>query len=409
MITNRTIICVASGWFDHPTSKHHIMRRLAAKNDIFWISYHASRRPTLTRRDGWLIARRLRQALSGPQRVAARIEVTAPLLAPFPGSRLARGANMYVLSRAIRRAVAARRQPAQLWLFTPDTPELASAHDFEHVVYYCVDDYAAFDGFDAALIESLEKRTLDACDRVAATSRVLHARLGAPRRDVLLCPHGVEFEHFAAAARLTTHEQPDDVRAIPAPRLGYMGQVAEYFDIELVTHAARRRPHWSFVLLGDVRRPVEPLRRLPNVHVLGPRAYAELPRYCAAFDVGVIPFENTRLVRAVNPIKLREYLAAGLPVVSTPMQDVDRYAPAVRVAERPDDFVAACDAALVDAARIPRDARQALVRGESWAARMERIERYVMLGEMDANEAPRHAAAAQPQRGESELACPALS
>ncbi len=372
MIRGRHIICVASNWDDHPTSKHHVMRRLAAANDVLWVNYHASRRPRLTRTDLRLAWRRLGHAVRPAGRVMPRLQVLSPLLIPWPASTAARAINTWLLRRHI--AAALRRQPPrpiQLWLFTPDVPELIAALPAERVVYYCVDDFAGFAGFDAALIEKLEALTVAQSDLVITTSGTLFERHRPRHSRVHLVPHGVDYEHFAAAVDLPREAVPPDVRGLPRPVFGYMGMISEYVDLELLAAAARARPAWSFVLLGDARRDVGVVAGLPNVHLLGGRPYEELPAYCRGFDVGLIPFEMNRLVRAVNPIKLREYLAAGLPVVSAPMAAVRDYAPDVHTADTLPTFLSACETAWRQAAAGDRRARQERVRGESWAARVE--------------------------------------
>ncbi|MBU0638072.1 MAG: glycosyltransferase [Planctomycetes bacterium] len=372
MICDRNIVCVASNWSDHPTSKHHVMRILAERNNVLWVNFHASRRPQLNTRDTRLMLQRLRQARAGTRRVAPNIDVLSPLLLPFPESRVARCFNQRALVRQIKAAL--RRlpdRPLQLWLFTPDVPELIHLLPTERVVYYCVDDFAAFSGFNEALIARLELRTIRASDLVITTSASLYEQRRALHTNTHLVPHGVDFEHFASAPELPTAAAPEDIRRVTRPVLGYFGLISDYVDLELLSQAARRKPEWSFVLVGDVRRDVSVIAGLPNVHLLGGRPYEQLPAYCRCFDVGLIPFSMNRLTRAVNPIKLREYLAAGLPVVSSPLPAVLAYRPAVQVAETLDEFIAACESALTAAATEHYSARQALVRGESWRARVE--------------------------------------
>ncbi len=378
MIRDRNIVCIASSWFDHPTSKHHVMRRLAEHNNVLWVNFHASRRPQLTRSDTELVIRRLARAWRGVQRVAPRLDVLSPLVIPMPESPLARFVNAQTVARQIRTAL--RRLPArptQLWLFTPDLPELIDRLPTECVVYYCVDDFAAFGGFNTALMERLEARTIAGSDVIVATSTRLYEGRRERHPNVHLVPHGVDYEHFAQVATLAADAVPDDLKRIPRPILGYMGLVSDWLDLDLIRRAARTRPDWSFVLIGDVRCDVEAIAHLPNVHRLGGRPYELLPAYCRGFDVGLIPFRMNRLVRAVNPIKLREYLAAGLPVVSAPIAEVLPYAPAVLTAESPGEFLGACHAALRMAADGNAAARQALVRRESWRQRVERLSEIV--------------------------------
>jgi glycosyltransferase involved in cell wall biosynthesis len=190
----------------------------------------------------------------------------------------------------------------------------------------------------------------------------------------------VDFEHFASAAGIPAQQIPEDVRDLPRPVLGYFGLISEYVDLELIAAVARRRPEWSFVFVGSARCDARALDGLDNVHLLGGKPYEELPRYCRAFDVGLIPFRMNQLTRAVNPIKLREYLAAGLPVVSTPLPEVLCYNPAVQTAETPDRFVYACAQALTMTGNGDAAARRAMVRDESWRARVEQLSRIVMNG-----------------------------
>ncbi len=380
MIAGRNIVCIASSWFDHPTSKHHIMRTLARRNHVIWVNYHASRRPALNATDFKAILRRLRRTCAGGQRPVAGVNVLSPLLLPFPESRVARAYNTRVLARQIRSALdSLPARPVQLWLFAPDVPELIGRFDTECVIPPPPDDFAGFSGYNADLIERLESATLARSDVVITTSTELYEGRRQLHPNAHLVPHGVDFEHFAFADRGQV-ALPPEMQRIVGPVLGYIGLISDYVDLELLGQAARARPHWSFVLIGNTTCPLAGLNDLPNVHLLGGRPYEQLPRYCAGFHVGLIPFRMNRLVRAVNPIKLREYLAAGLPVVSAPLPAVREYVPAVHLAQSLDEFLAACETALAEGDPAARRARQELVRGESWHCRVEQISNIIQWG-----------------------------
>jgi hypothetical protein len=228
LIHGRNIVCIASNWFDHPTSKHHVMRCLAERNHVLWVSFHASRRPRLTGGDGRLVLRRLRQAWAGPQHVAPHIDVLSPAVVPLPESSLARALNAWALRRQIGRALRhLPPRPVQLWLFTPDVPELIDHLPAERVVYYCVDDFAAFAGFNTTLVEDLERRTMRGSDVVITTSAPLFDRCRRQHPCTHWVPHGVDFAHFAAGADLPASAVPNELRAIPRPRFGYMGLIGD--------------------------------------------------------------------------------------------------------------------------------------------------------------------------------------
>jgi glycosyltransferase involved in cell wall biosynthesis len=148
----------------------------------------------------------------------------------------------------------------------------------------------------------------------------------------------------------------------------------DWLDAELLAHLARRFRHGSLVLLGKQAMDLEVLRRLPNVHLLGHKPYAELPAYCKGFDVALVPFPRNEVTRHANPLKVREYLAAGLPVISTPVPEVEALGQC-HIGATPDAFCAAVEAALADPGPCLR--RSDAIRGESWEARLEEIRAHV--------------------------------
>lgn len=378
MIRDHNIICIASNWFEHPTSKQHVMRALSDHNRVLWINFHASRRPRLTLSDARAVTSRLGQIFAGKREVTsgqglnAPIDVLSPLLAPWPEAVLARRYNTWNLVRQIRAALYdSADRPTQLWLFTPDVPEIIKPLQPDHVVYYCVDDFAAFEGFNTNLIEKLERQTAQAADTVVATSEPLMQRMQELGCEPHYIAHGVDTTHFSRA--LNDQALPEAVRNIPSPILGFFGLITEWVDLELLQSVAQARRDWSLVLLGHTRVDVSLLKDEPNIHLLGGQPYSELPAFCRAFDVGLIPFRMNRLIHAVNPIKLREYLAAGLPVVSAPMPAVMDYKPGVYPAETVEEFINATEAALKANSASDIKARQALVANESWAARVAQL------------------------------------
>jgi glycosyltransferase involved in cell wall biosynthesis len=397
VICGRNIICLASNWSDPPTSKHHIMRILAEQNRVIWVNAHALRRPRLSYHDVVSALRRLRGILAGDRAPGRGITVLSPPMVPWPRSARCRRLNAGLIRRQLDRVLSqSPDQPRQLWLFTPELPELAEQCPAEHVIYCCVDEFSGFAGCDPDLIEMLEARTLAACDVVITSSAPLYESRRRQHPNVHLVEHGVDFEHFAAAATTPPHQIPTEVRRLPRPVLGYFGLLSDYLDFELLRAAALSRPDWSFVLIGPATCPLTRLRGLPNLHLIGPRPYALLPAYCAGFDVGLIPFRLNRLVQAVNPIKLREYLAAGLPVVTAPLPQVRQCRHAIYTAKSLEEFIPAVEAALEARRTQPPAVRQALVRNSSWRSRVEQISRIVsgVPGRADKVEEPPAAQAA---------------
>lgn len=381
MISNRLIVCIASAWDYDPTSKHQVAKILADRNEIVWVNYHGSRRPRMRRGDivGSLTA--LGRVVRGSRRVSPSITQVTPMVIPGATTAALKQVHEAMLIAQIRRAVrkvdAGRGLPVQVWSFAPDVPYLVGKLDEECFLYYCVDEYREFEGFDGVRIAEAEDAMIDRADIVVATSDSLVAARRRRRPDVKLVRHGVDFDHFASAWR-SDRPVPEDMKGIPGPIFGFFGLIEHWIDCDFLAAVAAARPNFSFVLLGDVKVDISSLAALSNVHFLGRKPYAELPDHCARFDGALMLFKQNAMTRHVNPVKLREYLAAGLPVVSTPLPEAERYPSAVRVCASPEAFAQACDDVVASGGGGRARAISATVAGETWHARVEDLSKHVM-------------------------------
>jgi len=371
---SRTILCFASGYDAPPTSKHHVMHLLAERNTVLWVNYHASRTPSASGSDVAHMARKLREVAAGVRRVRGNLYTLTPLVVPLPTSRVARWINRALLVAQIRAALARlRRGPLQVWSFTPDIAYLLDHFDAEKVVYYCVDDFAEFTGYDREQVLRDEADLCRRADLVVTTSQALQESKAPLNPNTVLVPHGVDYAHFARAVS-NNLPVPADMRGIPHPILGFFGLIRDWVDLDLLAGVAHLRPEWHIVLIGDADSNVnlEAYRSIPNMHFLGRKPYADLPAYCRCFDVGLVPFKINELTKAVNPIKLREYLAAGVPVVSAPLREVSPCRGDVRIAGGPDETVQAVKTCLAEgeADRLRRSGDMAT---ETWSAKVADI------------------------------------
>ncbi|WP_420383940.1 glycosyltransferase family 1 protein [Novosphingobium sp.] len=258
-------------------------------------------------------------------------------------------------------ATSIRAKPV-LWFYTPMMLPFAEHLDAAAVVYDCMDELSAFRFADPALL-ACESRLLARADLVFTGGLSLHEAKRGRHRDVHVFPSAVDVAHFAKSR--SGNIEPDDQRRIPGPKLGFFGVIDERIDLGLIDAVAARRPDWSFVMIGPVVK-IDPasLPRRPNLHWLGGRSYQELPAYLSGWDVALMPFAINAATRFISPTKTPEYLAGGLPVVSTPIVDVIHdygQTKAVAIAADARAFVAACDAAL------------ALPRGGAWLDETDRL------------------------------------
>ncbi len=257
-----------------------------------------------------------------------------------------------------------------LWYCTPLALRFTEYFAPAAVVYDCVDELGAFEGTPHE-IRRRERQLLDRSDVVFTGGRSLYEAKRLLHPNVHAFPSSVDVAHFGAARSLRGQPEPPDQRGLARPRVGYMGVIDERLDRDLVDFVARSRPGWQIVLAGPVKIDPASLPRRPNIHYLGAKSYDELPAYFAGWDVALLPFVLNGATRFISPTRTPEYLAAGCPVVSTPIRDVVRpygEARVVRIAGTPESFVREIAAALVRDRTDPSRARtvEALLRGQSW-------------------------------------------
>jgi glycosyltransferase involved in cell wall biosynthesis len=381
-IEGRSIVCLGFGEWDAElwTNQQHLMSRLATRNRVLFLESLGLRRPRLAGRDLRRMARRARKALAGPRAVDG-LHVLSPLVIPLHGRRGIAGLNARLLRAQVGRA--ARRLGMSrplLWSYVPQAEWLVETLDPSLIVYHCVDDIAAQKGVRSEPFREAEAQFAARADLVLASAPALAERMSTLNRNVFYAPNVADTERFATALE----EGPTDpaLAELPQPRIVFTGAVvATKLDLHLIEGVARARPGWSIALVGpigvgDPRTDISSLRRLPNVHLLGSRAYGELPDVLRGADVALVPYALNDLTRSVFPMKVFEYLAAGLPVVTTPLPALAD-TPGVVVAGDVEATVAAVESALGDDGPVARRARSQEVLGNSWEARLDEIASYL--------------------------------
>ncbi len=370
-LKGRDMLCFGHDWTGDPLSKTHLMRCLARDNRVMWINSIGLRTPSLNKADIGRAYKKVAALLSNRLHEAEpNLFVLNPLAVPAYGNPLARRLNRQFLKWQVKSAM--RRLGFQRplnWVFNPAAAVVAGALGEEAVIYYCVDEFAAFSDADVKQLQELEKSLLARADAVFVSAEELLKSKKPFNPHTVLVQHGVDFEHFRKA--LDPHTPvPEDIRDLPRPIIGFFGLIADWVDLDLIAAAAKRYPQGTVVMLGKVTTDVSALAALPNVKLLGRKPYADLPGYCKAFDVALMPFRINRLMLNANPLKMREYLAAGLPVVSTPLPEVEALG-LCRLATTADQFLTEIAGALEHPG--PSRARSETMRSESWEDRVSQI------------------------------------
>ena len=368
------VVYFGNDWFaENRTSSHHIAKRLAGKVNLLYVDSPGMRPPSGSKRDLRRIWLKLSQAMKPPQRVEPGLwQCTVPQL-PWRKLPGVASLNKWFGAWAVRRAmrVAGITDPV-LWFLVPHPAFMLDAIRHKLAVYYCIDDYAAHPGVDVAHIQACDRLLTERCDHVFVAPPALVEGKRAVNPNTSFSPHGVDVDLFATAQSPDT-PVPPAASALSAPVIGYFGLIAPWTNIELLVYLARQRPQWQFLLVGHASTNVDELVALPNVTMVGPQPYETLPGWAKAFDVAIIPYRLNQQVANANPLKLREYLATGKPVVSVPTAEVTRFGDLIHVAVEPADYLAAVEAALADKDPAKRQARMASVSAMSWDHRVEQV------------------------------------
>jgi glycosyltransferase involved in cell wall biosynthesis len=267
-----------------------------------------------------------------------------------------------------------------LWSFLPNVESLLGSFSEKLSLYYITDDFTQFSGHPAKAIDKMESCLIGKCDVVIASAKRLAEKKSRMGKNITVVSHGVDHKHFAQALSLSTRDWPADIKEIKHPIIGFYGEINDWLDLIMLAEAARIRPEWSFVLLGRIAVEVGNIRfltELPNVHHLGQKRFEELPAYCAAFDLALIPMKLNELTLNVNPLKLREYLAAGVPVVSAPLPEVLPYKDVVKFATTADELIAAADEWLKKNRKELAPILSQRVANESWDTKVEEISKII--------------------------------
>lgn len=353
------------------------MRRFAhAGNKVIFVNSISMGLASVANKDFLArVSRKLRSYAKLARTTEEGITVVSPAVIPFYGSAAARAVNRRLLSAQIG-ALTRRRdfhQPV-LWIAIPTAVEMIGCFDESLLIYHVSDKYEANTmdhATDPALIRELHARAIDAADIIFYSGRKLLEEATSGRDRSYLLEQAVDFAHWSGVANGQLEVAPE-VANIPRPRLGYFGAIEPWLvDQALIARAARERPSWQWVFIGNRSRGLD-IENLPNTHFLPPVPYQDLPRYAAGFDVCVLPWETERAFTSYgSAIKVREYLATGKPVVISPLPEYEPMSAVLRIARTSDDFFRLVEDALEENDPEVGRRRQAAVANGTWDARAE--------------------------------------
>jgi GT2 family glycosyltransferase/glycosyltransferase involved in cell wall biosynthesis len=379
------IICFSAQDFWYHNRAHsdvQLMRRLAGSRKVLLINSIGLRLPLPGRSTKPLrrIARKLASTSKWLRRPYSDLEgfaVLSPVVLPLYGSPLGRSLNGRLVAAQVRWACRRLGISAPTAVVTiPSAVDVLPFLELRGVVFNRSDKHSEFDETDQAAVRAMEERLLQDSDAVVYVSRqLMHDDAAHTDGRASFLDHGVDLGHFWPAGS-PGHEgdEPEELRLLPHPRVGFFGGIDDYVvDTALLERVARELDHVQLVLVGDVTCPIDELLGLPNVTWVPRRPYELIPAFGRSFDVALMPWLRNEWVRCCNPIKLKEYLALGLPVVSVDFPEVQHYADVIRVARDSTDFVDLVRRTLEDGGPASPADRRAAVLGSSWDAVASRL------------------------------------
>ena len=375
------ILLLSTADWDNPywTNKQHVAQELARLGHrILYVESLGLRRPTATGKDAKRIVKRLRKVVTAPRQVRPNLWVYSPLVLPAHDSPTVQRINRRLLWAQIGHWLHKLKiKPALLWTYMPLTPILLDTSRFPRTVYHNVDDISAQPGMPRAAIQTAEQALLVQADIIFTTAPALQDKSLKANPNSHYLPNVADFDHFSKAL-LPETQVPADLAAIPSPRVGFVGAISGYkMDFPLLRAVALARPSVSFVLIGEVGEGdpttnADALRGLPNVHLIGARAYADLPAYLKGFDAAMLPQRLNEYTASMFPMKFFEYLAAGLPVISTELPALAGFDGVARFATDAESFAAGVDACLAGAVGT-LEARHAVAEERTYKVRTQRM------------------------------------
>ncbi len=371
----QVILYFGNDWrADNRTSSHHIARWLAARHKVYYIECPGLRGPKASSRDFTKIISKIVRFLRGTTEVSPNLKVRTSLQIPLHRFRFVRWCNRVLITITLRWLMWRERIRNPIaWFMVPHLCGILSRLGEKAAVYYCIDDYATLPDVNQEAVRAMDDELTTRADVVFTSAESLRDRKLPLNSHTYFSPHGVDVAFFGQAQNPSL-AIPADTARLPGPVVGFFGLIEDWVDLELVDFLAQQRPQWTFLFIGRVAVPHSKLPHRPNLHFIGQRPYETLPAYGKQFDVALIPFRRTEVILHANPLKLREYLAMGKPIVSVSTPEIDKYADVVEIAHSRDEFLAKLDAVLSRAPSTEETRKRAeRVALESWDARLSQV------------------------------------
>jgi glycosyltransferase involved in cell wall biosynthesis len=376
----RPLVVFADDWGRHPSSCQHLVRQLLGSREIVWVNTIGTRPPRLD----WGTAKRVvgklkewtkfsREAESSePSAEVKSPRVVAPKMWPSFRSRLGRSLNRKLLLRSLGPIFETFPEPPNVVTTLPLVADLVGKLPAHRWTYYCVDDFSVWPGYDGETMQRMERDLVPKVQEIIAVSDTLVKHIGTFGREAKLLTHGVDLDHWKRDVAV-----PTEFAKQPEPRVVFWGVIDRRMDTAFLSTLDAVPAAGSIVLIGPKEDPDPAILKLANVHVLPPMSFAQLPAVARASSVLVMPYADLPVTRAMQPLKLKEYLATGKPVVVRGLPSTREWADCCDVCDTPEAFATAVAVRIEGGVPADQMRNRALLSEESWTGKAERFKRWI--------------------------------
>jgi glycosyltransferase involved in cell wall biosynthesis len=410
---NRPLIVFGEDWGAHPSSTQHIVNVLGQTRPVIWLNSIGLRKPKLTHHDLKRLINKVKFFLvnhaTNNEKVKKQDDKTKeetntvtstnansqfiiinPLVIPCANSWFSLKLSQVILKWQLKLACKklAIKDPI-IWSSLPTSVDYLALFDNAPCVYYCGDDFNNLAGVDHQFVSQKEAELVEKSRYVFTASEKMLSRF--PQKKAVNIPHGVNFSLFSKPVENSPSDLPQG-----KPIAGFYGSISAWLDQDLLVQTIKALPHWHFIFIGKVDCNVDKLQQFSNVYFLGTRPHNDLPKYIQSWNVAMLPFINNKQIQMCNPLKLREYLASGTPVVTTDFNALKGYRKHLKIANDATPFYQAillANAEITSAVNFDKlekisdliaitevkETRKSSVMNESWESRAMDVQRYLAL------------------------------
>jgi glycosyltransferase involved in cell wall biosynthesis len=371
MIKKRDILVFSDDWGRYPSTLQHIVKQFLPHNRIFWVGSLGLRKPKFSLKDLKRVYEKVVSLfVKGYQKEQeTNLYLIKPFIIPYHDIKLFRKINAFLLRRKIKKEL--KDNSAENIIIFSSSMMIADIYKSLNPtigVYFCLDDYSLFEGAFNCILD-YETKLLEMVDVSFATSEKLRSTRIPANGKSLLMSQGIDENLF----KKSNCSRPAELEKIENPIIGFFGLFSEWVDLELISEAAKTYAEYSFVLIGPKTVSLGIFNEQKNIYYLGPKPITDLQGYANHFSIGLIPFKINDLTIAVNPLKLFEYFAFGMPVVSTNMPEVAKYEGLAYIGETTADFVKKIKVAVEENKNDLINQRINLANNNSWKYKAEQV------------------------------------